>query len=205
MGPVTEKQAENLEIADQEIDRLSRIISDFLDITKIEADKLTFDCQPQPVQPVIIDAVKLIQPLANNKKVEVITSMPDNELIANIDRDRIIQVLTNLIDNAVRFTPEIGASVTVRVKDLDGEIGIDVEDNGRGIELDDISKVFNRFVQVEKQTGPGTHGTGLGLAISKEIIEIHGGRIWAENLPTGGANFCFTLPKHIDAKVKTNA
>lgn len=201
MGPVTEKQVENLEIVDQEIDRLGRIISDFLDITRIESGKLTIDRQLQPLQPIILDAVKLIQPLANDKRVEVVTSMPDDELTANVDRDRIIQILTNLIDNAVRYTPEIGAKITVRLKDLDGEIGIDVEDNGRGIESDDISKVFNRFVQVEKQTGPGAHGTGLGLAISKELIEAHAGRIWAENLPTGGANFCLALPKPQNARL----
>ena len=118
------------------------------------------------------------------------------ELFINADRDRITQVLTNLVDNAVKFVPDCGGCVTVRARDLDEEVRVDVEDNGPGIEGDDVSKVFNRFVQVERHVGPGSHGTGLGLAICRELIELQGGRIWVENAPTGGANFCFALPKY---------
>jgi signal transduction histidine kinase len=106
-----------------------------------------------------------------------------------------IQVLTNLIANALKFTPEIGGRINVHVKDLDKEAGVYVEDNGRGIAANDIDKVFDRFVQVEKQTGPGEHGTGLGLAIVKELMEMHGGRVWATSTEEG-TNFCIALPKY---------
>ncbi len=106
-----------------------------------------------------------------------------------------MQVLSNLIDNAIKFVPDCGGKIMVEVKDLGDEIGITLEDNGPGIEADDVNKVFNRFVQVGRQVGPGKHGTGLGLAICKELVKLHGGRIWAENIPAGGARFCLTLPK----------
>ena len=134
--------------------------------------------------------------LASEKNVIINVDMPKKELLVNADYDKMTQIMKNLLDNAIKFVPDCGGAVAVRVKDLGDRIEIDVEDNGYGIESDDISKVFNRFVQVKKQVGPGAHGTGLGLAISKELIELHGGKIWVENTPKGGANFCFTIPKN---------
>jgi PAS domain S-box-containing protein len=197
MGKLNDKQRENLEIADKEIDRLARIIREFLDIAKIESGKVELLPECVSIQSIVTDTLKLLQSLADGKSVELKSLMPDGaELFVNADRDRITQVLTNLVDNAIKFVPDCGGRVTVRVRDLDGEIGVGVEDNGTGIEGDDINRVFNRFVQVERHIGPGSHGTGLGLAICKELVELHGGRIWVENLPAGGANFCFVLPKH---------
>ena len=197
MGEVNDKQRENLEIADKETSRLARIIGEFLDIAKIESGKIEVELECVSVQSIITDIVKLLRPLAEEKNIELKTLMPAGaELFINADRDRITQVLTNLVDNAVKFVPDCGGCVTVRARDLDKEVRVDVEDNGPGIEGDDVSKVFNRFVQVERHVGPGSHGTGLGLAICRELIELHGGRIWVENAPTGGANFCFALPKY---------
>ena len=197
MGQLNDKQRQNFQIADKEVDRLARIIGEFLDIAKIESGKVKFEHKPLNIISVITDVMALLRPLAKKKNVVLETAFPhDGELIVNADRDRITQVLTNLIDNAVKFTPDCGGCITVRVRDLDEEIGVDVEDNGPGIEGGDINRVFNRFVQVERHIGPGSHGTGLGLAICKELVELHGGRIWVENTPTGGANFCFTLPKY---------
>lgn len=195
MGKINRKQDESLQITEKQIGRLARIISDFLDISKIESGKMNLNPERLAVQTTVTDTVKLLQSLAAKKNIKMKTLMPENELFVNADYDRMTQALTNLIDNAVKFTPDCGGKITIRVKDLGNEVGVDVEDNGRGIESDDISEVFNRFVQVGKHVGPGSHGTGLGLAICKEVIELQGGRIWAENVPTGGANFCFVLPK----------
>jgi PAS domain S-box-containing protein len=195
MGQLNDKQRETLEIADREIDRLARIIGDFLDISKIETGKTKLNLAPLTIQSIVTETVNTRRVLLDDKNVELRASMPDNDLYVNADRDRIAQVLANLIDNAIKFAPGCGGCITIRVKDLEDEVGIDVQDNGPGIEADDINKVFNRFVQIEKHVGPGSHGTGLGLAICKELIELHGGRIWAENVPTGGINFCLVLPK----------
>ena len=200
MGPVKRKQQETLETANKEVDRLATIISDFLDISKLEAGKVSLYAREIDIQTVIGDSVDLLNHLASEKNVTLNVDMPKKELLVNADYDKMIQIMKNLLDNAIKFVPDCGGVVAVRVKDLGDRIEIGVEDNGYGIESDDISKVFDRFVQVKKQVGPGSHGTGLGLAISKELIELHGGKIWAENTPQGGANFCFTIPKNLTAQ-----
>ena len=196
MGKVSGKMRENLEMAERCVDRLARIINDFLDISKIESGKMTFNLAVVSIQPIIDEAVDSLQAVAKSKNIEMQVQMPPEELLVNADRDRVIQILTNLIANAIKFTPEVAGRVNVRVKDLIDEVGVDVEDNGPGIAANDKSKVFNRFVQVKKQTGPGEHGTGLGLAIARKLVEMHRGRIWVESTLGLGSNFCFTLPKH---------
>lgn len=194
-GRVNQRQYESLDIADKEIDRLGRIISDFLDISKIEAGKMHLRWEGLALHSIISDVIKLHESMSDEKNIEVKSYLPDEELYVDGDRDRLTQVINNLIENAIKFVPDCGGEIMVRVRDLDDEVLVEVEDNGYGIESDDISKVFNRFVQIGKHIGPGAHGTGLGLAISKELIELHGGRIWVENRPNSGANFCFVLPK----------
>jgi signal transduction histidine kinase len=144
----------------------------------------------------IVDrVVNLYKSLAEVKNIEIVTLMPPEALYINADSTKMGQIMSNLIDNAVRFLPDCGGKITIRVKGLGNEVEVEVEDNGYGIGVEDISKVFDRFVQVTKQTGPGAHGTGLGLSICKELIELHGGRIWAENTLYEGAKFSFLLPK----------
>ena len=176
-GSLNPKQHKNLEIADKEIDRLARIINDFLDISKIESGTINLESQHITVQSLVTDVVELFEPLAEEKNMELTTSMGDEELFIDADHDRMIQVLANLISNAIKFVPDVGGRIAVQVRGLDNEVSIAVEDNGRGIDTDDISRIFDRFVQVEKHVGPGSHGTGLGLAISKELVELQGGRI----------------------------
>jgi len=195
LGALKKKQREALETANKEIDRLAKIISDFLDISRLEAGKIKLSPLLVDVRTIITDVTDLLRPLAKNKNIELITRVPQEKLVISADYDKIIQVMTNLLDNAIKFVPNCAGCITVGAKDLGENVEISVEDNGYGVESDDISKVFNRFVQVTKQVGPGAHGTGLGLAVCKELVELHGGRIWVENTPEGGANFCFTLPK----------
>ena len=194
-GKLNRKLREDLEIANEMIDRLASITNDFLDISKIEAGKMTLNSTPLVIQSVVTRVVEMLKLLADNKNIDLRASMPDGELFVNADYNKICQILSNLIDNAVKFVPDCGGKIMVRVKDLGEEVGIDIEDNGPGIQSDDTRKVFDRFVQLRKHHGPGKQGTGLGLAITKELVELHGGRIWAENIPTGGARFCITLQK----------
>jgi signal transduction histidine kinase len=193
-GKLNPEQHKNLEIADKEIDRLARIIGDFLDISKIEAGKINLECRQVCVQSLVNEVVKLLGTLADEKNMELRTSMCEVSLFVNVDRDRMIQVLSNLINNAIKFVPDCGGKITVRVNELDGEVGIAVEDNGPGIEMEDKSKVFDRFVQAAKHVGPGSHGTGLGLAISKELVELHGGRIEVTSEAGSGTTFTIYLP-----------
>jgi len=192
-GKINEKQRESLEIANKEVGRLSRIIGDFLDISRIEAG-IQLNKGNVRIQSLVSDVVELLRPLANEKKMELSTSMCEEELFANVDRDRMVQVLANLINNAIKFVPDVGGRIVVRAKKLGDKISIAVEDNGLGIEPDDMDKVFDRFVQVKKHVGPGSHGTGLGLAISKELVELHGGRIEVTSEVGRGTIFTVYLP-----------
>lgn len=204
MGKISAKMRENLELAEKSVDRLARIINDFLDISKIESGKMTLNKEVIVIQSIVDEVAGTLQAVAEAKNIGLEAQMPPEELLVNVDRDRIIQVLTNLIANAIKFTPEVDGRINVRVKDLVDEVGVDVEDNGPGIASSDIDTVFSRFVQLEKHIGPGEHGTGLGLTIVKELVELHGGRIWVESRLGAGSNFCFTLPKHVTSRGKSD-
>jgi signal transduction histidine kinase len=141
----------------------------------------------------ISDTVKALSLLSEEKGIELKADRPDCELIINADRDRIEQTLINLISNAIKFTPQ-GGHVGVRVKNLETMVAVEIEDDGPGIETSDIDKIFNRFVQIEKQVGPGDHGTGLGLSIAKELVEMHGGKIEVESELGHGTTFTVFLP-----------
>lgn len=195
-GKIPAKLRRNLEIADGTVGRLASIISDFLDISKLEVGKMKLLCRPLTVQTIVGDVIDTLRFMTESRDISLKVQMPDERIVVNVDYEKMAQVLTNLIDNAVKYVPEENGEITVTVKNLDKEVSIDVRDNGVGIEGDDINRVFNRFVQVEKHIGPGKHGTGLGLAICKELVELHQGRIWVENLPDGGADFYFVLPKY---------
>ena len=194
-GKLNDKQREGLETADDEIDRLARVVSDFLDVAKLETDKMDLHMEKLSINSTVDRVVNLYKTLADVKNIEIVTLMPTEAIYINADSTKMGQIMSNLIDNAVRFLPDCGGRITIRVKDVGNEVEVEVEDNGYGIGVENISKVFDRFVQVTKQTGPGAHGTGLGLSICKELVELHGGRIWAENTLYGGAKFSFLLPK----------
>ncbi|MHC4912140.1 MAG: sensor histidine kinase [Planctomycetota bacterium] len=193
MGRINPKLRESLEMANATIDRLARIISNFLDISKIEAGRMKLHLAQFGLCSAISDTVKALSVLSDEKGVELKAYMPDCELLINADRDRIEQTLINLICNAIKFTPE-GGHISVRTKNLGTAVAIEVEDDGPGIESGDIEKIFNRFVQIERRIGPGDCGTGLGLSISKELVEMHGGNIEVQSEPGSGTTFTVLLP-----------
>ncbi|UCF43059.1 MAG: response regulator [Planctomycetota bacterium] len=192
-GHLNPKLRESLEMANGTIDRLARIINEFLDISKIEAGKMRFRLAKFDIRSAISETVRVLSLLANEKDIELKTFLPDRELVVNADRDRIEQTLINLISNAIKFAPD-GGHIFVRAKWLDATVAVEIEDDGRGIEAGDIDKIFDRFVQIEKQIGPGEQGTGLGLSIAKELVEMHGGRIEVESELGRGTTFTVLLP-----------
>ncbi len=120
--------------------------------------------------------------------------MPTFEVRADVDAMRLEQVVNNLVENAIKFTPE-GGRVVVEIADGGEEIEVGVSDTGRGIPEGEREKVFQRFNQVEREEGAGAKGTGLGLTIAKQLVEMHGGRIWVESEEGRGSRFALTLPK----------
>jgi signal transduction histidine kinase len=182
----------NIDIIVSEGERLTALINDVLDLAKIEAGKIEWDMQPVSVQEVIERSVAATAPLFETKPLELVVDVEEELPVVIGDHDRLIQVVVNLMSNAVKFTDE--GSVTCRARGAGGEIVVSVIDTGIGIDPNDHDKVFERFVQVGDTLTDKPKGTGLGLPICKNIVEYHGGRIWVESELGQGANFSFTLP-----------
>ena len=195
MGKLSNKLYESLKTADRSIDRLSRIVADFLDISKIESGSLELDMKPVTLQPVITDTVNSLQALAQAKGIEIKLTTCKEDVVVNAEQDRIVQMITNLVGNAIKFIP-VNGHIDVELSDSDAEAQIIVRDDGPGLSKEEIEKIFDRFVQIHQISGPGEHGTGLGLTITKELIELHGGKIWVESTLGEGCTFYCTLPKN---------
>ena len=194
MGKISNKLYESLKMAEQSIDRLSGIISDFLDISKIEADDLELNMESIDVQTVLAEIVDSLQALARAKGIEIKLASCAETPQVSADATRFVQILTNLIGNAIKFIPANG-HITVAVKDCADEVRFTVADDGPGLSEQEVAKVFDRFVQIHLIAGPGEHGTGLGLTITRKLVEMHGGRIWVESALGEGCRFHFVLPK----------
>jgi signal transduction histidine kinase len=174
---------------DSSIVQMQRIISDLLDLAAIEAGKFSVQMETGDVRSPIEEAVENSRSVSAKRSISLVASLGTDPLPARIDAGRIVQVVSNLIDNALKFTP-IGGRITVEGRRVDQIVEIRVRDTGSGLAPDEISVIFDRFRQVEKR---GRMGLGLGLYISRSIIESHGGRIWAESVPGNGSIFFFTL------------
>jgi PAS domain S-box-containing protein len=195
LGKVEETQKTALESIHRQAKRLSAIISDFLDISRIESGRIEMKKEAVTVPSIADRVVQDLQPQAQEKLVRVQTKVEQNgqPLVAMGDEQRIAQVFTNLVGNALKFTEPDGA-IDVNVSRHNGELHCSVRDTGCGIPADELDRVFDRFYQVEKVVTRKTGGTGLGLAIVKNIVEAHGGKIWIESELGKGTEVHFTLP-----------
>jgi PAS domain S-box-containing protein len=191
-GKTNEDQKHFLDIAKRNIDRLARLINDVLDFQKMSANKMQFHMQDHDIRKVVKDACHTMDPHAKQKGVELTVTFEDNLPKVRFDSDRIVQVLTNLISNAVKFTPEKG-QISVCVQHRGEDLVIRVSDTGRGIPKEALPKIFEEFYQVH-QSGEQIKGTGLGLAIVKKIMSAHGGRIEVESELDKGTAFTVFLP-----------
>jgi PAS domain S-box-containing protein len=193
-GPVNEEQAKLLTVAKSNIDRLARLINDLLDISKLEAGRMD-------LKRALVDFPVMIQSICDRWKTETDKNcqsleccVPDVPINIYIDPDKIIQVMDNLIANAVKFTPKEG-KISVELKDRNDQIEISISDTGVGIAKENLPKVFNKFQQFRRTEGAGYKGTGLGLAIVKELVEMHKGEIKVKSEFNRGSKFTFSLPK----------
>jgi signal transduction histidine kinase/CheY-like chemotaxis protein len=183
---------EYLDIIIVEGKRLTSLINDVLDLAKMEAGKVAWDMQTLAVEELIDHAMAVTDSLFEKKSLQLIKNIDAGLPDISGDRDRLIQVMVNLISNAVKFTEE--GLVTCSAKLIDGEIVISVTDSGIGISEENQLKVFEKFKQVGDTLTDKPKGTGLGLPISKDIIEHHGGRIWVQSELGKGSIFSFSLP-----------
>jgi signal transduction histidine kinase len=201
-----EKRDRFLSIINNETDRLTRLISDILDHTKIEAGKLSWNVTEVFLPEIIRSSVANIQTLADHKNLEVRLVVPDSLPRLYGDRDRLMQVITNILSNAIKFTPDGG---TIRIEAFSEsspfqQIVVRIKDSGVGISPQQLDAVFEKFQHSGDAMTDGREGTGLSLAISRQIVEYHGGRIWAESVPGKGSTFTFTLPLDKTWKIDGN-
>ncbi len=183
-------QQEFAEAIELEARRLNRIVGNLLDLSRIEAGSLRPAWDWYDVGALVDDVLGRLRPSTSGHPVSV--TIPDDLPPVRLDYVEIDQVLSNLVENATKYTPA-GGEISIVVRRTDGEVEISVEDQGPGIPPALLSRVFDPFYRIEGD-GHRPRGTGLGLAVAKGLVEAHGGRMWAENRPTGGARFVFTLP-----------
>ncbi|MFC1624639.1 sensor histidine kinase [Candidatus Omnitrophota bacterium] len=188
-----EKQKQFLSLADRNLKRLSILIDDILDISKIEAGKMELKRKMVSVGKLIDESIEGLDAWTRAKSIKIERRIQEDIPKVNVDSDRIIQVLNNLIGNAVKFTPENGAIAIEAILENDRDVKVSIQDTGIGIDRESIPKVFDRFYQAGERSVTDINGTGIGLSIAKEIIELHGGRIWVDAERDKGACFNFRL------------
>jgi len=194
-GEINDEQRNFLEIAKRNVDRLAMLINDVLDFQKFEAGKMRLSMQENDINEIVGEVHKTMVSSAKKKGVDFSLKLEDNLPKARFDSDKIIQVLTNLVGNAIKFTPKQG-QVSVSVQHKGEELVIRVNDTGMGIPKESIPKIFDRFYRVQRP-GKQIQGTGLGLAIVKKIVMMHGGRIEVESEVGQGTTFTVFLPLDI--------
>jgi signal transduction histidine kinase/CheY-like chemotaxis protein len=192
LGGVTEDQKKFLSMCVRNADHLQRIVDTLLDISKIEAGRVKLAMKKDNLAEIVPSVCDIFRPVAVRKGLTIESLISGNPMMVFIDRDRIIQVLNNLIGNAIKFAKS--GAIRVRVSQNDGQLECLVSDSGRGIAQEDLPNVFSKFQQFGSVADPENKGTGLGLAISKEIIQLHGGEISVKSEIDRGSTFAFTLP-----------
>lgn len=192
-GTVNEKQKRLLAILSEESKRLIDLVNSLLDLSKMEAGMMPYAFEQGSIAPLIGRATTEITPLIEAKKIALRKKIDEGLPVIRIDREKILQVLRNLLGNAVKFTPERG-EVTVSARVVNREVEVVVSDTGPGITKENLTTIFEKFHQASA-TNPGrTKGTGLGLAIVRHVVTAHGGRVWVESEPGHGSSFIFVLP-----------
>ena len=187
---LTADMADQVRVIREAAQQMDGLIQDLLDMTRAEAGRFSVDMSPTSLTPVLERALVTLVPLGREKKIDVITSLDTHLPEVHADPDRIVQVMSNLVGNAIKYTPT-GGVVTVLAQSSNGDVLVSVVDSGPGVPTEHLEHVFDRYWQSSRRN----RGAGLGLPIAKAIIEAHGGRIWAENAVGSGAIFRFTLPR----------
>jgi two-component system phosphate regulon sensor histidine kinase PhoR len=180
-----------LDRMDTEVDALTQMVQELLELSRIESGQVPFRMAPVAVADVVLPPVERLRPQAERFVLQLAVDLPSDLPPVLADEERIRQVVTNLVHNAIKFTPS-GGEVTISAAAGEGEVIVSVRDTGVGIPADDLPRIFERFYKADQARSSG--GTGLGLAIAKHIVQGHGGRIWAESIEGRGSTFHFALP-----------
>ena len=193
-GEINDKQKELLSATQENIDRLNHIVTNLLDVSKIEAGKMVLKRASVDITNLIQKVIDSYQASAKEKCIHLEKQMPDRPLVIYVDSDKVAKIFSNLVDNALKFT-EAGGQVTLGVQDGDSFITCWVADTGSGVTEENGQELFSKFKQIKRKDGPGYQGTGLGLAIAKGLVEKHQGEISMQSELGKGTEFRFTLKK----------
>jgi signal transduction histidine kinase len=197
-GPLTDTQSEYLGIAKESCDQMTMGLNDLLDVARLDTGKLHIDPSPFDIGVVVQRAVASLIPMAQEAGIDLqhrhTLDLPE----LRFDARRIMQVLTNLITNALKFTPAGGQVIVEATDEPDGSILVSVRDTGRGITPEQCAHIFERLYQARTHDEVFEGGLGLGLYICQEVIKLHRGEIWVESIPGQGSTFFFTLPPGMD-------
>jgi PAS domain S-box-containing protein len=204
-GALNEKQIRYLSRIKSNTDRLSRLINDLLDLSRIESGRVEVRPTTFSVTVLAAEVAEQLKHLATEKLIRIEVPSADLGTTVWADRDKVIQILINLIGNAVKFTPHDGKVTVALEKNDDDFVQIAVSDTGPGILSEETSKIFSKFYQVANVANQKPKGSGLGLAISKALVEMHGGKIWVESEVGRGSTFYFTLPAQQPFKLEIPA
>jgi signal transduction histidine kinase len=191
LGPVAPAQKEMLDGAINIVNRLSRLVNDLLDISKIESGKMELKKEPIQMNKIIDENLIIFDKIIKDKKQILRKDLARDLPEVSADKDKLTQVFINLLNNAIKYTPE-SKEIKVRTVNLEKEIMIEITDAGEGVAPDNLDKIFDKFTRV---TAEKKEGTGLGLPIAKDIVSLHKGRIWVKSELGKGSQFYFTLPK----------
>lgn len=172
------------------VGRVGRMVDDLLDAERMALAKLRLPARPGDLRDLAREAIALVSPLVEAQGISLAATLPEHPVVTSFDRDRMLQVFSNLLANAVKFTPK-GGMVQLAVESNDGLVRVSISDTGPGIPAEQHERVFRRFTQV----GRGQGGVGLGLYIARRIVEAHGGNIGLVSRPGEGSTFFFTLPR----------
>jgi len=193
-GPLSPEQREILNLTASSLQKVINLVSDFLDYAEIEAGYLRLELEEVDLRRVVEESARMARLQAGARGQKLTLDLPEEPVVARVDPERLKQVVDNLLSNAMKYTPE-GGQITLRLRVEGDEAVLQVSDTGQGIPPDQLPALFTKYHRVPGEATRGIVGTGLGLLIVKEIVEAHGGKVWAESEGVGkGSTFTVVLP-----------
>jgi two-component system phosphate regulon sensor histidine kinase PhoR len=194
-----------VQVIKRHTDRLTKIVEDLLKLSRIESREFQLKMDVFSLRDLIDDVIHFVKEPAEKKKISLFQKDIPSALTLQADRNHLEQVLINLLDNAIKYTPEGGKVTILAIQNNSNEIQFSVRDNGIGIPREDLPRIFERFYRVDKGRSQELGGTGLGLSIVKHIVQAHGGKVWVESQMGEGSTFYFTLPNGPKAEGPTKS
>ncbi|MCK5318820.1 MAG: HAMP domain-containing histidine kinase, partial [Anaerolineales bacterium] len=193
VGPVTDQQMEFLDTIRSNVDRMANLVSDISDISRIETGRLTIDLAAIPIADYINEIAAGFRPQFDAKKQSIKFSIEDSLPMVQADRNRLAQILTNLLSNANKYTPE-GGSIAITASFSDNFVRTEIRDTGIGLSDEDQARLFTQFFRSEEPAVRNEVGWGLGLHVTHRLVKLMGGEIGVQSEPGEGSTFWFTLP-----------